>query len=101
MTIYVVKPETLVLYSSYNLWKVSTSVDYGIMRTEDTTDRLHLSLLNRQKDVCEPNTGSYTFDERALGKGSWVCIINTGYDWEKFPSVSTRLPALSFVTLFL
>lgn len=65
-----------------------TSADAGNMKTEDTTDRLHLSLINRMQDFANPNPGSYEFDERAMGKGTTVCIINTGYNWEQFPDVS-------------
>lgn len=70
-----------------------------MLKTEDTTDRPHLSLVNLQKDFNRPNPGTFTFDERALGKGSWVCIINTGYNWEQFPEVSTPAPSSSSTVL--
>lgn len=57
--------------------------------TEITLDRLHLSLVNWYKDYARPNPGIYTFDKRAQGKGTWVCTINTGYNWELFPNVNT------------
>lgn len=58
------------------------------MRTEDASERLHLSLSNEARDYDNPNSGRYTFDERALGKGTWIVIINTGFNWEQFPEVS-------------
>lgn len=58
------------------------------MRTEDASERLHLSLVNLHKNYDNPNPGQYTFDKRALGSGAWVVIINTGYNWEQLPEVS-------------
>lgn len=60
------------------------------IRTEDAQDRLHLSLLSSPKDHDNPNTGEYTYNEEALGQGTWIVIINTGYNWEQFPEVSPR-----------
>lgn len=57
------------------------------MKSEDASGHLHLSLVNSKKDHDEPNPGVYTFDERAQGKGTWVVIINTGYNWEQVPEV--------------
>lgn len=59
------------------------------MKTENASERLHLSLVNLPRDYENPNPGEYTFDERALGKGTWVVIINTGFNWEQFPEVSS------------
>lgn len=58
------------------------------IRTEDASDRLHLSLLSSPKDHDNPNTGVYTYDEKALGQDTWIVIINTGFNWEQFPEVS-------------
>lgn len=58
------------------------------IRTEDASDRLHLSLLSSPKDHDNPNTGVYTYREEAQGQGCWIIIINTGYNWEQFPEVS-------------
>ncbi|POS73943.1 hypothetical protein DHEL01_v207663 [Diaporthe helianthi] len=55
------------------------------IRTEDASDRLHLSLLSSPKDHDNPNTGVYTYNEEALGQGTWIVMINTGYNWEQFP----------------
>lgn len=57
------------------------------MKSEDATERMHLSLVDSSVDYSNPNPGVYTFDERALGKGSWVVIINSGYNWKQFPEV--------------
>lgn len=56
--------------------------------TEDASDRLHLSLLSSPKDHDNPNTGVYSYREEAQGQGSWIVMINTGCNWEKFPEVS-------------
>ncbi|KAJ4394016.1 hypothetical protein N0V93_003233 [Gnomoniopsis smithogilvyi] len=55
------------------------------MKTENASERLHLSLIDLARNYENPNSGEYTFDERALGKGTWVVIINTGFNWEQFP----------------
>ncbi|KAL1865327.1 hypothetical protein Daus18300_007217 [Diaporthe australafricana] len=55
------------------------------IRTEDASDRLHLSLLSSPKDYNNANTGTYTYLEEAQGQGTWIVIINTGYNWELFP----------------
>lgn len=60
------------------------------IRTEDASDRLHLSLLSSPKDNDNPNTGTYTYHEEAQGQGIWIVIINTGYNWEQFPEVSPQ-----------
>lgn len=57
------------------------------LKTEDASENLHLSLVNSVKDNDNPNPGLYTFDERAQGKGSWVVVINSGYNWEQVPEV--------------
>lgn len=59
------------------------------MRTEDASERMHLSLVDSSIDYSDPNPGAYTFDERALGKGSWVVVINSGYNWKQFPEVNS------------
>lgn len=61
------------------------------MKTEDASKRLHLSLVNSVKDYDNPNPGTYTYNEQALGKGTWVVIINSGYNWEQFPEVKKNL----------
>lgn len=58
------------------------------IRTEDASDRLHLSLLSSPKDHDNPNNGVYSYREDAQGQGSWIVIINTGYNLEQFPEVS-------------
>jgi hypothetical protein len=58
------------------------------IRTEDASDRLHLSLLSSPKNYDNPNTGVYSYKEDAQGEGTWIVIINTGYNWEQFPEVS-------------
>lgn len=58
------------------------------IRTENASDRLHLSLLSSPKDYDNPNTGDYSCKEDAQGEGTWIVIINTGYNWEQFPEVS-------------
>lgn len=59
------------------------------MRTEDASERLHLSLIDLNRNYVNQNPGVYTFDERALGKGTWVVIINTGLNWQQFPEVNS------------
>lgn len=60
------------------------------IHTEDASDRLHLSLLSSPMDHDNPNTGVYSYVEEAQGQGSWIVIINTGYNLEQFPEVSKR-----------
>lgn len=60
------------------------------IRTEGSSDRLYLSLLSSPEDHKRPNTGSYSYDEKALGKGVWIVIVDTGFNWEQFPEVSLR-----------
>lgn len=60
------------------------------IQTEDASDRLHLSLLSSPKDHDNPNNGVYSYREGALGEGTWIVIINTGYNWEQFPKVSQK-----------
>ncbi|KKY30397.1 hypothetical protein UCDDA912_g09666 [Diaporthe ampelina] len=55
------------------------------IRTEDASDRLHLSLLSSPEDQDNPNTGVYSYREAALGQGTWIVIMNTGFNWEQFP----------------
>ncbi|KAK2599795.1 hypothetical protein N8I77_011520 [Diaporthe amygdali] len=55
------------------------------IQTEDASDRLHLSLLSSAKDHDNPNTRLYSYREEAQGQGTWIVIINTGYNWEQFP----------------
>jgi hypothetical protein len=60
------------------------------VQTEDASDRLHLSLLSSPQDHNNPNTGVYSYREAAQGQGTWIVIINTGYNWELFPEVSPK-----------
>lgn len=60
------------------------------IQTEDASDRLHLSLLSSPQDHDNPNTGLYSYNEAAQGQGTWIVIMNTGYNWEQFPEVSPR-----------
>lgn len=68
--------------------------NFDDMRTEDASVRLHLSLVNLVRNYENPNSGVYTFDERALGKGTWIVIIDTGVNWEQFPEVITASNSL-------
>lgn len=67
------------------------------IHTEDASDRLHLSLLSSPKDHDNPNTGVYSYFEEAQGQGSWIVIINTGYNLEQFPQVSKIKLDLGFL----
>lgn len=70
------------------------------MRTEDASERLHLSLIDLARNYANPNPGVYTFDDRALGKGTWVVLINTGLNWQQFPEVitsSNKFEHLAFI----
>lgn len=60
------------------------------IQTEDTPDRLYLSLLSSPEDHENPNAGSFSYNPDAQGQGTWLVIIDTGYDWERFPEVSRR-----------
>lgn len=76
----------------------------GNIKTEDASARLHLSLVNLPRNYANANPGKYTYDERALGKGTWIVTINTGYNWERFPEVSSsvkRLEAFELTSLVL
>ncbi|ROW08717.1 hypothetical protein VPNG_06415 [Cytospora leucostoma] len=55
------------------------------IRTEDASDRLYLSLLSSPENHKNPNTGRYSYDENAQGQGTWIVIIDSGFDWERFP----------------
>ncbi|KAI7783696.1 hypothetical protein LA080_011405 [Diaporthe eres] len=57
----------------------------ALIQTEDASDRLHLSLLSSPQDHDNPNTGLYSYNEAAQGQGTWIVIMNTGYNWEQFP----------------
>ncbi|KAK7736164.1 hypothetical protein SLS53_007192 [Cytospora paraplurivora] len=55
------------------------------VRTEDASERLYLSLLSSPENHNNPNTGRYSYNESAQGQGTWLVIIDTGFDWERFP----------------
>jgi hypothetical protein len=59
---------------------------------EDASDRLYLSLLSSPEDHDKPNTGTYSFNPEAQGQGTWLVIIDTGYDWQRYPEVSRMTP---------
>ncbi|KUI72205.1 hypothetical protein VM1G_07647 [Cytospora mali] len=55
------------------------------IQTEDASDSLYLGLLSSPEDYNTPNTGKYSYNPDAQGQGTWLVIIDTGYDWERFP----------------
>lgn len=69
-------------------YRYKTEMATTTIHTEDASDRLHLSLLSSPKDHDNPNTGVYSYCEEAQGQGTWMVIINTGYNLEQFPEVS-------------
>ncbi|ROV91004.1 hypothetical protein VSDG_07720 [Cytospora chrysosperma] len=56
-----------------------------VIHSEDASDRLYLSLLSSPEDHDKPNTGTYSFNPDAQGQGTWLVMIDTGYDWQRFP----------------
>lgn len=63
------------------------------IQTEDASDRLYLSLLSSPENHDKPNTGTYSYNPDAQGQGTWLVMIDTGYDWERFPEVSRTTPS--------
>ena len=73
---------------SYNIQFIQVHTKMAHIRNEDSLDRLYLSLLSSPKDCSNPNTGVYSYNMEAQGKGVWITLIDTGFDWERFPEVS-------------